>query len=140
MRGWEACWLESWLAWLFSRCWTNEVLPVPGGGWRGGQHTQGGCMHDIVQLHIHGGLHARTQLHIHPCTLLPITCAQVMDRDKQTGRQADRQAGRQTDRQAGRQAGRQAVSHPPVPGTVSAAWSHCTACTGPRMPSDPRRG
>ena len=116
MRGWEACWLESWLAWLFSRCWTNEVLPVPGGGWRGGQHTQGGYMHDIAQLHVHGGLQACTQLHIHPCTLLPITCAQEMDRDKQTDRQADRQAGRQagrqtgrqTDRQAGRQVGRQA--------------------------------
>ena len=43
-----------------------------------------------------------------PCTLLPITCAQVMDRDRQTDRQADRQAGRQAGRQRNRQLGRQA--------------------------------
>ena len=36
-----------------------------------GQHTQGGCMHDIVQLHVHEGLHACTQLHIHPVHCYP---------------------------------------------------------------------
>ena len=65
-------------------------------------------MHDIAQLHVHGGLQACTQLHIHPCTLLPITCAQVMDRDKQTDRQAGRQADRETDRETDRQTDRQA--------------------------------